>query len=92
LDSNWVDGWPRNDNVLPANYNYDQGDRGGGDSMVSTMIGRFIIGRHGPKTNVIFMDGQVKTIPHADLWSLAWHKGSQPNFNPAVPKPYPANR
>ena len=90
LDANWVDGWPRNTNTLPATgYRYDLGDRAGGNATVASMIGRFVLDRHGPETNVIFMDGQVKTLPHADLWTLSWHVGSQPRYNVVPPQPAP---
>jgi prepilin-type N-terminal cleavage/methylation domain-containing protein len=89
LDANWVDGWPRNTNTLPATYNYEWGDQTSGDATVTTMIGRFVTNRHGPETNVIFLDGQVQTIPLAELWTLAWHRGAEPNFNVQLPQPEP---
>jgi prepilin-type N-terminal cleavage/methylation domain-containing protein len=93
LDANWVDGWARNTNTLPATgYRYDTGDTTHGGMGVTTMIGRYVVDRHGPETNVIFLDGQVQTIPHADLWTLFWHRGSTPNFNATVPQPIPAKK
>lgn len=93
LDSNWVDGWAMNTNVLPTTgYAYDKGDSAGGSVSVTTMIGRFIIDRHGPETQVIFLDGQVKTVPHKDLWTLTWHRGAKPNFNAVVPTPIPTKK
>jgi prepilin-type N-terminal cleavage/methylation domain-containing protein len=91
LDSNWVDGWAKTDNVLPATgYRYDIGDTSGGTT--STSIGRFILDRHGPMTTVVFADAHAETISHAKLWTLSWHRGSQPNFNPVIPKPIPVKR
>jgi prepilin-type N-terminal cleavage/methylation domain-containing protein len=97
LDSNWVDGWAKTDNVLPATalptpggYDYSMGDRSNGTT--STSIGRFVLDRHGPNTTVVFADTHAETIPHAELWALSWHKGSKPNFNPVIPSPIPAKR
>jgi prepilin-type N-terminal cleavage/methylation domain-containing protein len=97
LDANWVDGWAKTDNVLPATafplsggYNYAIGDTTGGTT--ATAIGRFVLDRHGPMTTVVFADAHAETITHAELWTLSWHKGSKPNFNPVIPKPIPAKR
>ena len=91
LDANWVDGWPSNTNTLPAGgYNYSLGDRAGGTQ--STAIGRFVLDRHGRKTNVSFLDMHVETIPHEKLWTLSWHKGSKPNYSPVIPKPLPKEK
>lgn len=96
LDSYWVDGWPKNTNVLPEtayDYSAENGtDHGGTNSSSSTMIGRFVTDRHGPETNVIFIDGQVRTISHAELWTLSWHKNSQPRFDVRPPQPIPAKK
>jgi prepilin-type N-terminal cleavage/methylation domain-containing protein/prepilin-type processing-associated H-X9-DG protein len=90
LDANWVDGWPKTDNVLGATgYNYETGDQTGGNSSGTRQIGRFVLGRHGTKTNVIFADSHADTITHADLWGLSWHRGSVPNFSPVIPTPLP---
>lgn len=90
LDANWVDGWPKTDNNLGASgYDYATGDQSGGNSSNARMMGRFIVGRHGPFTNVIFADGHAENIPHKQLWALQWHRASKPNFNPVIPKPEP---
>lgn len=91
LDANWVDSWPVNTNTLPAGgYDYSLGDRAGGTT--STAMGRFVIDRHGQKTNVVFMDMHVDTILHKTLWSLSWHRGSKPNSSPVIPKPLPREK
>lgn len=93
LDANWVDGWPRSSNTLPTTgYRYDLGDQAGGNATVTSMIGRYIMDRHGPETNVIFLDGQVKTIPHTELWTLSWHVGAQPRFGVTPPQPEPKKK
>lgn len=93
LDANWVDAWPKNTNSLPASYNYEYGDQTSpATSHTTTIIGRFVTNRHGPETNVIFLDGQVKTIPLAELWTLAWHRGAEPNFNVTLPQPEPTKK
>ena len=92
LDANWVDGWPKNTNTLTDSHNYLKGNTDPGNSSNTTMIGRFLLDRHGPETNVIFLDGSVTLLPHKDLWTLSWHKGSQPNYNAAVPRPIPAKK
>ena len=96
LDANWVDGWPTNTNSLPAsaisamgNF-YDTGDQSSDTN--PRAIGRFVINRHGRKTNVAFMDMHVETITHEQLWTLSWHKGSQPNYSPVLPKPLPREK
>lgn len=93
LDANWVDGWPKNTNRLPSTgYRYDLGDGAGGNSTVNTMIGRYVMDRHGPETHGVFVDGQVKIIPHAELWTLAWHRGAEPDFTVTPPQPAPSKR
>lgn len=94
LDSYWVDGWPKNTNTLPNGYDYtgDTTDHGGTNSSSTTMMGRFLLDRHGPETNVILLDGQVVTIPHADLWTLTWHRESKPNYDVRPPQPVPAKK
>ena len=91
LECIWVDSWPENTNVLPATgYNYSEGDRAHGTS--TTAIGRFVMDRHGPETNAVFLDGHAETIPHAALWTLSWHAKSRPNNNPVIPKPIPQSK
>ena len=91
LDANWVDSWPDNTNVLPATgYNYSLGDQTSGTT--STAIGRFVMDRHGPETNIVFLDGHAETLPHAALWSLSWHAKSRPNYTPVIPKPEPQDK
>ncbi len=43
-----------------------------------TNINRYLLKRHGDETNVMFMDGSVRSIRLVDLWSLNWHKGYKP--------------
>lgn len=96
LDANWADGWPQNTNVLPANALsgsvnfYDIGDQTSGTT--DRAIGRFVLNRHGRKTNVSFLDMHVETLVHEQLWTLAWHKGAKPNFSPVLPKPLPKEK
>ncbi len=96
LDANWVDGWPQNTNTLPANAVsgttnfYDTGDQTGGTT--ERAIGRFVLNRHGRKTNASFLDMHVETLIHEQLWTLAWHKGSRPNYSPVLPKPLPKEK
>ncbi len=98
LDANWVDAWPDNTNVLPAvsyptsasGYKYDDGDRTG--ETTPTSIGRFVMGRHGPQTNVVFLDAHSETVPFEELWTMSWHRESKPKYNPVIPKPLPRPR
>lgn len=98
LDANWVDAWPDNTNVLPSvsypasagGYDYDIGDRSGGTT--SSSIGRFITSRHGPQTNVVYLDTHTETVPFEKLWTMAWHRESQPRYDPVIPKPLPRVR
>ncbi|MCE5186755.1 MAG: type II secretion system GspH family protein [Planctomycetaceae bacterium] len=92
LDSSWVDTWPRNTNVVTAPYDYDLDSFRSGNLDSTDMMRRVLIGRHGPQTQVIFLDGQIKTIPHKELWTLAWHRGATPNYNPVIPAPVPTAR
>lgn len=98
LDANWVDAWPDNTNVLPAvsypassgGYDYDIGDRSNGTT--STSIGRLVTSRHGPQTNLVYLDTHTETVPFEKLWTMAWHRESQPKFDPIIPKPLPRVR
>ena len=44
---------------------------------------RFSVNWHRDKTNVLFMDGMVKSIGPKELWRLKWHK----NFDTSAPLP-----
>ncbi len=90
LDANWVDAWPDNTNVLSGGYSYDDGDRSNGTT--STSIGRFVTSRHGPQTNVVFLDTHTETVPFENLWAMSWHRESQPKYDPVLPKPLPRVR
>ncbi len=94
LDAVWPDGWPRSTNTLPANYNYDLGaqDITHGNADNNYMMGRYVTNRHGSVTNVIFVDGQVKSVPLQELWALSWHKGYQPRYDVELPKPVPTGQ
>lgn len=92
LDAVWVDGWPLSTNVLPASFNYDEGLRTGGGANNIPMMGRYVSNRHGGETHVILMDGQVKSIPLAELWALSWHRGYQPRYDVQLPQPVPTGR
>src|SRR4051794_32112589 len=73
-DSNWVGGWPDNEDVVvPGKY-----QTGWGAHAPGYFMGRFFIARHGKAINVGFADGSVRRVPLADLWLLKWHRMSQP--------------
>lgn len=84
LDCNWVDGWPKADDLPPSNLM--TGDDGFGPN-----VGRYCLYRHGSrpnpipsnfdikqplpgKINSVFADGHADGIKLEDLWALNWHK------------------
>jgi prepilin-type processing-associated H-X9-DG protein/prepilin-type N-terminal cleavage/methylation domain-containing protein len=77
-DCVWPDAWPKPFDVPPQPpKNLVTG--GYGDSM----MGRFVIARHGRAINMVFADGHARTVPLTDLWRLHWKPGWVP------PNPYP---
>ncbi|AQT67290.1 type II secretion system protein G [Anaerohalosphaera lusitana] len=72
-DAKFVDAWPDDDHYVPEDY-----DLGGdfwdpyGDT-TGNMI-RFIMDRHGKRTNLVFADGHAESVALSEMWSLRWHK------------------
>lgn len=94
LDAIWPDGWPRSSDTLPASYDYSRGIQGASHGYADNgvMMGRFVTNRHGGVTNVIFVDGSVKSVPLADLWTLTWHRGYRPRYDVKLPEPVPTGQ
>jgi prepilin-type N-terminal cleavage/methylation domain-containing protein/prepilin-type processing-associated H-X9-DG protein len=69
-DANWVDGWPRETDAVPADLWL------GAQSGQPTM-GRFITWRHGRRTNLVFLDGHAATLDLGELYQLRWNATSQ---------------
>jgi prepilin-type N-terminal cleavage/methylation domain-containing protein len=86
-DSNWVDVWPDNTNLVDVNLDLSVGDTRGGTTQYS--IGRYIVDRHhNLKVNVSFVYAHVEAVKFRELWTLLWHAQSQPNFDPKPQIPY----
>jgi prepilin-type processing-associated H-X9-DG protein len=49
----------------------------------SNHMRRFTVNRHRERTNVLFMDGMIRSISPKELWRLKWHK----NYDTSAPLP-----
>lgn len=64
-DAQWIDFWPNSGDAPPTSENQTWG---GNSNFV-----RIVQNRHNKKQNVVFMDGNVKTVGLKELWTLKWH-------------------
>jgi prepilin-type N-terminal cleavage/methylation domain-containing protein/prepilin-type processing-associated H-X9-DG protein len=70
-DSTWVDAWPRDSDPPPNNPMMD----GTYNAGTGNMINRVAIPRHIRRfSNVVFLDGNAKSIPIREMKSLQWSK------------------
>jgi prepilin-type N-terminal cleavage/methylation domain-containing protein/prepilin-type processing-associated H-X9-DG protein len=77
-DGIWENGWPTPSDPVPTNLFYH--DYG------ASMMGRFMVARHGKAINIMFADGHAATTQLRDLYRLPWYNGwTVPNPVPAVP-------
>lgn len=67
-DANWVDGWPRETDAIPA-------DLWAGAQSGKPSMGRFITWRHGKWTNLVFLDGHAERLELGQLYQLKWNHG-----------------
>ena len=74
-DSNWVGGWPENDQVPPPT------DVTLEDPALKPPegLGRFCINRHRGAVNIAYADCSVRRVPLVELWLQYWCRGSRPN-------------
>ena len=72
-DSIWVGSWPDNDDVV-----LNDTRNGWGYHQNGYFMGRFCIDRHRHAINMAFVDGHVSRVELQDLWTLRWHRQSQP--------------
>ncbi len=73
-DSNWVDGWPWWDDIVPPVL-----DGSITDPNEKFQMCRFCFDRHDMAVNVAFLDGHADHIPLGRLWTLMWSKLHQPS-------------
>lgn len=71
-DSNWVDGWPWYDDIVPPVL-----DGSITDPNERFQMSRFCFDRHQMAINVALLDGHVDHVPLGQLWSLMWSKTHQ---------------
>ena len=79
-DSLWFTGRPESHDLPPTAEGQFEGDEPDKDT---NHMRRFSVNRHRERTNVLFMDGMVKTISPKELWRLKWHK----NYDTSAPLP-----
>jgi prepilin-type N-terminal cleavage/methylation domain-containing protein/prepilin-type processing-associated H-X9-DG protein len=84
-DGNKVDSWPRTQDLGPganfANYTLNKGWQG---DETTTMMGRYMLNRHGTTANFVFMDGHAASVKLRDCWKLHWEKDWAPPLIPPV--------
>ncbi len=68
-DSQWVGGWPDDQDVLPTNFQSPPNTHAMGHFM-----SRFCLDRHMMAVNVSFIDGSARSVQIRELWSLKWHR------------------
>ncbi len=68
LDSWWVEGAPRADEVPPPTWPFRWNDSG----VLGNNMARFCINRHNGVVSVVFMDSSVSTVGLKRLWELRW--------------------
>ena len=73
-DSNWVDGWPWWDDIVPPVL-----DGSITDPNEKFQMSRFCFDRHRLAINVGFLDGHVDRVPLGQLWTLLWSKLHEPS-------------
>jgi prepilin-type N-terminal cleavage/methylation domain-containing protein len=73
-DSQWIDGWPINEEWAPLDEHEAYGDGG---------FSRFVQNRHQYKQNLLFLDGNVEKISLKKLWYVRWHAGYNVGQKPA---------
>lgn len=66
-DAQWIDFWPEPDDAPPTSEDQTWG---GNSNFV-----RIVQNRHNEKQDVLFMDGEVRTVGLKELWTLKWHTG-----------------
>ena len=64
-------------------YNYRYADLNEISNDSPNQMQRFTVNWHREKTNVLMMDGMVKSISPKELWRLKWHK----NYETSTPLP-----
>lgn len=64
-DAQWIDFWPNSGDAPPTSESQTWG---GNSNFV-----RIVQNRHNERQNVVFMDGNVRTVGLKELWTLKWH-------------------
>jgi len=83
-DALWYTGRPESHDLPPEKrYNSRYNDWDDISNDPSNHMQRFSVNRHREKTNVLFMDGMIRSISPKELWRLKWHK----NYDTSAPLP-----
>ncbi len=70
-ECHWVGGYPYSTDV-PWDVEWD------GFMLGGNQLNRFTMNRHLGRANLVFMDGNARSVPLADMWLLIWNKLSTP--------------
>lgn len=70
-DSVWIDGWPEDTDVCYDDFDLDGNPNYGGQ------MSRYLLNRHGPRTNIAFVDGHQESVELNMLWTLRWNRQFQ---------------
>lgn len=85
VDANWLDAWPQTTDRPVAGLKLEDG-AGLWFAPEGDMMNRFLLNRHGKRTNVAFADEHCESIKLEELWSLKWHKKfARPNAEITLP-------
>lgn len=81
-DGYWVDAWPEEGQIPPA----DLAEMQINPPTSASSISRFLLSRHGERaTQAVFADGHADSVPHKDIWKLRWHKSYVPLADADIP-------
>lgn len=70
LDSWWVEGYPKAEELPPQREFYTSGDQ---PEVYGKHMPRFCVKRHGDGLHTLFMDYSVRQVGIKQLWKLNWH-------------------
>ena len=59
---------------IPWDYEWDGFQLGG------HQLNRFTMNRHDGRANLVFLDGDARSVPLADMWQLLWNKHYTPQY------------
>ena len=77
-DCMWVGSWPSGDDLVPLDVS---GETQSYPHAEGRFMARFCIDRHNMAVNVSFTDGHAAKVALAELWTLRWSRGFEPNYD-----------